>query len=144
MDDRARELKRRLRRMWHLYEVVASLEEQRDQIMAMATRATTVMTATRVSGTRNRSRVEDGAVRMLELAERLDASRAELVNEAETLQDALDRMENMEERRLLELRYMVNPHKTWRQINRAMHISERTSFYIHDRAVMHLADLLKC
>lgn len=136
MNQQAREAKRILCRLWHLNAVIDSYEEQITRARSIATRATSSITATNVSGTGNRSKVETGALDIVELEETLKEELGEYRREAERAHNAVGRMEDMRERALLEMRYFQHPHKSWAVINSRLYMSLTTSKRVHESALI--------
>lgn len=102
-------------------------------LMESATRATASMEAERISGTGERSRLEATMVRKIDLERQLDASIDKLTAERYRIQDAIDAIEDFDQRRLLDMRYIDG--KRWMFIMDALHVSESTSRRIHHAAL---------
>jgi hypothetical protein len=114
------------RRITELYERIARLREA-------GTRATSTWSATRASGTGNRSNVENAAISAVDLELQLDGEIDRLNLMRRQIQDAIDQMEDERLKRLLELRYI--DHRSWTYIMIRMEIERRWSFILHERAL---------
>lgn len=98
-----------------------------------ATRATSTITAARASGASERSRLESAEVSAMDLERQLQRTMATEMAKRLRIQAAINAVECIELRRLLELRYIDG--KRWEWINAHMHISRTTSQRWHNMAL---------
>lgn len=96
----------------------------------MAEHSTSFHTAGRVSGTPQRSKMENCIVQIDELEREIDAA-VGLLGE---IRAAIGRVENPAYRNVLELRYIDG--MTWEQIADRMHYSDRWVKVLHGRALV--------
>lgn len=118
------------------------ISEKAERIRALreaATRSTPSLEAERVSGTGDRSRVEAAMIRAIDLERQLDDAIDRLNAERYRIQDAIDRMADAREQRLLELRYIDG--RSWKSVMTRMGISESWSRKIHADALSHFAEI---
>ena len=101
--------------------------------MESATRATPSMEAERISGTGERSRVETLMIRKIDLERQLDDSIDDLNAQRYRIQNAIDRIEDPDQRSLLDMRYIDG--KRWLFIMDRLHIGETTSRRVHHAAL---------
>lgn len=133
MTDEAYRAKRILQDFRRLDRLVQEKTERLANLMASATRATSSVEAERISGTGARSRVEAFMIRKIDLERQLDAGIDKLNAERYRIQDAIDRVEDKDQRSLLDMRYIDG--KRWLFIMDALHISEPTSYRMHRAAL---------
>ena len=133
MTDEAYRAKRILTDFRKLNRIVQEKTERLAALMESATRATASMEAERISGTGERSRLEATMVRKIDLERQLDASIDKLTAERYRIQDAIDAMSDLDQRRLLDMRYIDG--KRWMFIMDQLHISEPTSHRMHRAAL---------
>ncbi len=133
MTDEAYRAKRILQDFRRLDRLVQEKTERLANLMASATRATSSVEAERISGTGARSRVEAFMIRKIDLERQLDAGIDKLNAERYRIQNAIDRIEDIDQRTLLDMRYIDG--KRWLFIMDRLHISERTSHRLHCAAL---------
>lgn len=143
MTDEARKAQKILTRLWHWNSLIDSQYDQISRLRSIATRATTSYNALKVSGTNNRSRVEDGAIAIMESSKKLDKLIDRLLTERERAKNALDLMDDRRERTVLEMRYLEHPHRSWWEIMGKLNISKTTSFRVHESALVNFYRALK-
>lgn len=119
------------RRISEKYERIRALREA-------ASRATPSLTAARVSGSGDRSRVESAMIRAIDLERQLDEAIDRLNERRFSIQNAIDRMEDPREQRLLELRYVDG--RSWANVNARLEIGETWSRAVHQSALEHFAE----
>ena len=118
---------------------IGDKERRLAELMDSATRATPSLEAERVSGTGEHSRLEVAATSMIDLERQLGASLEERIKTRSKIEGAIDAMTDGREARMLELRYIEG--KSWASVMIHMEISERTSFRIHESALMHFGEI---
>lgn len=116
-----------------LNRIVQEKTERLAELMASATRATSSIEAERISGTGERSRLESTMIRKIDLERQLDASIDRLNAQRYRIQDAIDAMDDLDQRTLLDLRYIDG--KRWLYIMDQLHVSEPTSHRMHRAAL---------
>ena len=139
MTDKALEAKRALQAFRQTDRRVREKKARIRALREAATRATPSLTAERVSGTGDRSRVEACMIRAIDLERQLDEAIGRLMAERYRIQAAIDRMEDAREQRLLELRYIDG--RSWAGVMTRMEISESWSRKIHADALSHFAEI---
>lgn len=115
------------------------MRERVAAIAERATRATPSLEAERVSGSGDRSRVEQAVAAKVDLERQLSGMIADLAARRKAIQDAIHAMQDEREKRLLELRYIDG--RSWVSVTMRMEISEAYSFVIHESALNHFAEL---
>ena len=135
--------KERLKRLWKINENIDSLYEQIARIRSMAERITPTLSSVNISGNGNNSRVENAAIRLIEIEKLLDKSIDSLYEEYTFARNIIEKLTNPSERTILEMRYLEHPHRTWEFIMRKMYLSKAQSFRLHSNALLHYAELMK-
>lgn len=133
MTDEAYRAKRILQDFRKLSRLVQEKTERLAALMESATRATSSMEAERISGTGERSRVETLMIRKIDLERQLDDSIDDLNAQRYRIQNAIDRIEDPDQRSLLDMRYIDG--KRWLFIMDRLHIGETTSRRVHHAAL---------
>ena len=133
LTDEAYRAKQILQDFRKLDRLVSEKTERLAALMEAATRATSSMEAERISGTGERSRVESLMIRKIDLEKQLDGSIDELNARRYRIQDAIDRVEDPDQRSLLDMRYIDG--KRWLFIMDRLHVGETTSRRIHHAAL---------
>lgn len=133
MTNEAYRAKKILQDFRKLNRLVQEKSERIRNLLDSATRATPSMEAERVSGTSEHSRLESAIVRKVDLERQLDASIDRLNAERYRIQDAIDRIQDKDQRSLLDMRYIDG--KRWLFIMDRLHVSEPTSRRLHHAAL---------
>lgn len=133
MTDEAYRAKMLLQDFRKLNRLVQEKTERLAALMESATRATSSFEAERISGTGDRSRVESLMISKIDLEKQLDGSIDELNARRFRIQDAIDRIEDPDQRSLLDMRYIDG--KRWLFIMDRLHIGETTSRRVHHAAL---------
>lgn len=133
MTDEAYRAKMLLQDFRKLNRLVQEKTERLAALMESATRATSSFEAERISGTGDRSRVESLMIRKIDLERQLDGSIDELNAQRYHIQNAIDRIEDPDQRSLLDMRYIDG--KRWLFIMDRLHIGETTSRRVHHAAL---------
>ena len=139
MTDMAYRAKRVLQEYRQINRRVQERTERLADLMARATRATPSLTAERVSGTGEHSRLESAMITKIDLERQLDAGIDELNEKRHAIQAAIDAMRDAREARLLELRYIDG--RSWASVMTRLEISESWSFVLHESALNHFAEI---
>lgn len=114
--------------------------EQVSMLRDMATKATSTFQAERVSGTRQRSPMENAVVKIIDLENDIDRDIDKLVDLKLELISFISRLENPTYRLLLELRYLEG--KTWEEVAEIMNYDLRLVYRLHGRALQEAEKLL--
>lgn len=122
-----------LRKYRHMVARERELEERIKQCHDQAMRSTSSMSASRGSGGADRSRLESAEVRAIDLEKQLQRTMASERAKRLRIQEAINGVECVELRRVLELRYIDG--EMWEYLNARMHISRTTSQRWHNMAL---------
>jgi len=109
------------------------LEERIERCHDQAMRATSSMGASRGSGGADRSRLESAEVRAIDLEKQLQRTMACERAKRMRIQAAINAIDCIELRRVLELRYIDG--MIWEDINAQLHIATTTSKRWHNMAL---------
>jgi Protein of unknown function (DUF1492). len=107
--------------------------EQIVSLRALATKATSTLSDTPSSGTRNVHSMEDTIAKMMDLENEINVDIDTLVDLKREFVFIIKKISNPEYQTLLELRYLC--FKTWEQIAVEMGYSLQHIFRIHDKAL---------
>lgn len=107
--------------------------EQIVSLRALATKATSTLSDTPPSGTRNVHSMEDTIAKMVDLENEINVDIDTLVDLKREFVFIIKKISNPEYQTLLELRYLC--FKTWEQIAVEMGYSLQHIFRIHDKAL---------
>ena len=107
--------------------------EQIVSLRELATKATSTLSDTPPSGSRNVHSMEGIIVKMMELENEINADIDVLVDLKKEIMSIIKRINNPEQQTLLELRYLC--FKTWEQIAVDMGYSIQNAYKVHDRAL---------
>lgn len=105
--------------------------EQIVSLRALATKATSTLSDTPPSGTRNINSMEGIIVKMVDLEDEINRDIDILVDLKREIMEIIKKINNPEQQTLLELRYLC--FKTWEQIAVDMGYSMQHLFRIHDK-----------
>lgn len=120
---------------------IRSKEAQIRKYRELATRATSTVEATRVSGCGNRSRVEDAVVRICDLEDAVLVELADLTQYRRHVMAAIRQVQDVRHRDILEMHYVTG----WslRSIAETMHYQERWVQIMHGQALNDVRDILR-
>lgn len=124
------------------YRIDQRINSKLEQIMSLrtlATKATSTLSDTPPSGTRNVHSMEDTIVKMIDLENEINVDIDTLVDLKRDIMDVIKRINNPEQQTLLELRYLC--FKSWEHIAVDMGYSIQNAYKVHDRAVENVAVL---
>ena len=139
MTDAAYRAKRELQSYRQLDKRISEMRERVAAIAERATRATPSLEAERVSGSGDRSRVEQAVAAKVDLERQLDGMIADLGARRKAIQDAIHAMQDEREKRLLELRYIDG--RSWASVMTRMEVGETWSKTIHASALEHFSEI---
>lgn len=109
------------------------LKERIARCHDVAMQSTSSMSASRGSGSTERSRLESAEVTAIDLERQLQRTMATEMAKRQRIQNAIDAVDCIELRRILELRYIDG--ERWETINARLHISTSTSKRWHNLAL---------
>ena len=118
------------------YRIDQRINSKLEQIVSLrelATKATSTLSDTPPSGSRNVHSMEGIIVKMMELENEINADIDILVDLKKEIMSIIKRINNPEQQTLLELRYLC--FKTWEQIAVDMGYSIQNAYKVHDRAL---------
>lgn len=118
------------------YRIDQRINSKLEQIVSLrelAAKATSTLTDTPSSGTRNIHSMEGIIVKMMELENEINADIDVLVDLKKEIMSIIKKINNPEQQTLLELRYLC--FKTWEQIAVDMGYSIQNAYKVHDRAL---------
>lgn len=107
--------------------------EQVMSLRGLATKATSTLGETPVSGTRNVHRMEDIIIKIIELENEIDQDIDRLIDLKREIVTVIKAVSNPEYQTLLELRYLC--FKTWEQIAVEMGYGIDNIFKLHQKAL---------
>lgn len=116
---------------------VESRLEQIARLQSLATRTTTAIKGTPSAGTSAGSVIEARIGEVQELSALLAEELSRMVDVRNEVAETIARVQNPDERCLLELRYLC--HYSWEQVAKIFSCTERAAFYLHERAVKNLS-----
>lgn len=132
-----------LQQVFIAYQEVDSKLEQIARLQSLATRTTTVIHDTPCgNGTALSSRVERAVIAIQGQTEFLADEINHLLNVRREVADAIAKVRDPTERRVLEYRYLA--FKSWKEISHAMKAGLRHVYRLHDRALKNFGVVTKC
>ena len=109
----------------------------------LAGRATSTMTAVKVSGTRGRSRVADAVVKLVDIEDEIALQIEALTGERQRAARAIETLKNPNERVVMQLRYLAC--MKWEDIAGEMGYGVQHIFKLHGEALEKLrANAIEC
>lgn len=118
------------------YRIDQRINSKLEQIVSLrelATKATSTLSDTPPSGSRNVHSMEGIIIKMMELENEINADIDILVDLKKEIMSIIKKINNPEQQTLLELRYLC--FKTWEQIAVDMGYSIQNAYKVHDRAL---------
>ena len=118
------------------YRIDQRINSKLEQIVSLrelATKATSTLSDTPPSGSRNVHSMEGIIVKMIDLENEINADIDVLVDLKKEIMSIIKKINNPEQQTLLELRYLC--FKTWEQIAVEMKYSIQNAYKVHDRAI---------
>lgn len=126
-------IKEYLAQAYRIDKRINSKLEQIVSLRELATKATSTLSDTPPSGSRNIHSMEGIIVKMMELENEINADIDVLVDLKKEIMSIIKKINNPEQQTLLELRYLC--FKTWEQIAVDMGYSIQNAYKVHDRAL---------
>lgn len=120
---------------------VESRLEQIARLQSLATKATTVMNGVPTAGTSAGSVIETCIGEVQEQSALLAEEISRMVDARNEVAEAIARVENVDERTLLELRYLCR--FSFREITKRMFLSIRKAFQLHNQALRSVSQNLQ-
>lgn len=139
MTDAAYRAKRELQNYRQLDKRIGEMYERIANLMDRATHTTPGTEGERVSASGDRSRVEQTVITKVDLERQLDSMIDESRARRDAIQNAIQAMPDLRERRLLELRYIDG--RSWVNVMTRMEIGDTWSKTIHASALEHFAEI---
>ncbi len=115
--------------------------EQVSSLRALATKATSTLSDTPPSGTRNVHRMEDIIVKIINMENEINSDIDNLVDLKQEIIKTIKSVNNPEQQTLLELRYLC--FRTWEEISVEMGYSIRHIYRLRDEALAKINNFLK-
>ncbi len=106
---------------------------QTENLRDLATRATASIHAERVSGTKQRSPMENAIVKLIDLEYEINSDIDRLVDMKREIAVVISKLSSPSHKILLELRYLEG--KTWDEIAKAMDYDLRWIYRLHGKAL---------
>ena len=106
---------------------------QTENLRDLATRATASIHAERVSGTKQRSPMENAIVKLIDLEYEINSDIDSLVDMKREIAVVISKLSSPSHKILLELRYLEG--KTWDEIAKAMDYDLRWVYRLHGKAL---------
>lgn len=106
---------------------------QTENLRDLATRATASIHAERVSGTKQRSPMENAIVKLIDLEHEINSDIDRLVDMKREIAVVISKLSSPSHKILLELRYLEG--KTWDEISKAMDYDLRWVYRLHGKAL---------
>ena len=126
-------IKEYLAQAYRIDKRINSKLEQIVSLRELATKATSTLSDTPPSGSRNIHSMVGIIVKMMELENEINADIDVLVDLKKEIMSIIKKINNPEQQTLLELRYLC--FKTWEQIAVDMGYSIQNAYKVHDRAL---------
>lgn len=102
-------------------------------LRTLVTKATAAVSDMPGSPTRNTCKMEDAIMKIIEQEELIDAEIDRLVDCKKAMQLSIERVENLEYRQVLRMRYLA--FKSWNEVAAVMHYNVRHVYRIHKEAL---------
>lgn len=121
-----------LNQAYRIDQRINSKIEQVSSLRALATKATSTLSDTHPSGTRNVHRMEDIIVKIIDMENEINADIDRLVDLKQEIIKTIKSVNNPEQQTLLELRYLC--FRSWEEISVEMDYSIQQIYRIRDKA----------
>ncbi|WP_313120134.1 DUF1492 domain-containing protein [Proteiniclasticum ruminis] len=119
--------------LW-LDQMIESKLEQLETLRGLSMKVTSSFRDDKVTGGNNeKSRMESTIVKVIELEEEINADFNRLIDLKKTIQDTINKMEDINYQLLLEMRYING--KNWEDIAQQLNYNNRTVFKVHGKAL---------
>lgn len=132
-----------LQRVFQAYQEADSKLEQMARLQSLATRTTTVIRSAPVGNSAKlTSRIEQAIAAMEGQSDHLADEIKKLLEVRREVSEAIAKVEDPNERRVLEYRYLC--FYSWKEISHVMKAGLRTIYRLHYRALKNFAAVTKC
>lgn len=122
--------------------MIDSKLEQLEMLKSLAMKVTSSFTKEKISGGNiEKSKMESTMVKVIDLEHEINADIDRLVNLKKDIQDTINKMDDINQQLLLELRYLSG--KGWDEIAASMGYDPRTVYRIHGKALKEF-ERIKC
>jgi len=122
-----------LHQAYRIDQRINSKLEQVRSLRNLAEKATTTLSDTPFSGTRNFHRMEDIIAKMVDLESEINADISDLVNLKQEITAIVKKVANKEYQTILELRYLC--FMRWEEISVELHLDIRWVHRLHNKAL---------
>lgn len=130
-----------LNQAYRIDQRINSKIEQVSSLRTLATKATSTLSDTPPSGTRNVHRMEDIIVKIINMENEINYDIDKLVDLKQEIINTIKSVNNPEQQTLLELRYLC--FRTWEEISVEMGYSIRHIYRLRDEALAKINNFLK-
>jgi DNA-directed RNA polymerase specialized sigma subunit len=126
-----------------LDQMIDSKLEQLETLKSLAMKVTSSFTKEKISGGNiEKSKMESTMVKVIDLEHEINADIDRLVNLKKDIQDTINKMDDINQQLLLELRYLSG--KGWDEIAASMGYDPRTVYRIHGKALKEFERMKMC
>lgn len=132
---------RYLRRVESIDNMIAEKQEQIDSLRALASSTALHSDSERVQSSGGKDIVGECCAKIADLCAEINKDIDEFVDEKANVIHIIDKLDNLEERKLLCCRYLK--YMPFSSIAKEMHISESTVYRMHKRSMERLEEMLK-
>ncbi|NCC79102.1 MAG: DUF1492 domain-containing protein [Clostridia bacterium] len=123
--------------------MIDSKLEQLEMLKSLAMKVTSSFTKEKISGGNiEKSKMERTMVKVIDLEHEINADIDRLVNLKKDIQDTINKMDDINQQLLLELRYLSG--KGWDEIAASMGYDPRTVYRIHGKALKEFERMKMC
>lgn len=123
--------------------MIDSKLEQLEMLKSLAMKVTSSFTKEKISGGNiEKSKMESTMVKVIDLEHEINADIDRLVDLKKDIQDTINKMNDINQQLLLELRYLSG--KGWDEIAASMGYDPRTVYRIHGKALKEFERMIMC
>ena len=123
--------------------MIDSKLEQLEMLKSLAMKVTSSFTKEKISGGNiEKSKMESTMVKVIDLEHEINADIDRLVNLKKDIQDTINKMDDINQQLLLELRYLSG--NGWDEIAASMGYDPRTVYRIHGKALKEFERMKMC
>lgn len=123
--------------------MIDSKLDQLEMLKSLAMKVTSSFTKEKISGGNiEKSKMESTMVKVIDLEHEINADIDRLVNLKKDIQDTINKMDDINQQLLLELRYLSG--KGWDEIAASMGYDPRTVYRIHGKALKEFERMKMC
>ena len=123
--------------------MIDSKLEQFEMLKSLAMKVTSSFTKEKISGGNiEKSKMESTMVKVIDLEHEINADIDRLVDLKKDIQDTINKMNDINQQLLLELRYLSG--KGWDEIAASMGYDPRTVYRIHGKALKEFERMIMC